>query len=72
MPLNHDLRRDLTTIVMRAGYIVRAVHETGRGFNMAIERYSKTAPWTSVMSIREVESEADVQAWLNDLEKEAS
>jgi hypothetical protein len=57
---------------MRAGYVVRAIHETGRGYNMAIERYSKTAPWTSTMAIREVESEADVQSWLNELEQQAS
>ena len=70
--MSDDLRRDLTSFVMRAGYIVRAIHETGRGYNMAIERYSKTAPWTSTMSIREVSSEADVQTWLNELEQQAS
>lgn len=70
--MSDDLRRDLTSFVMRAGYIVRAIHETGRGYNMAIERYSKTAPWTSTMSIREVSSEADVQSWLNELEQQAS
>ena len=70
--MSDDLRRDLTSFVMRAGYIVRAIHETGKGYNMAIERYSKTAPWTSTMSIREVSSEADVQSWLNELEQQAS
>ena len=70
--MSDNLRRDLTSFVIRAGYIVRAIHETGRGYNMAIERYSKTAPWTSTMSIREVESEADVQSWLNELEQQAS
>jgi hypothetical protein len=70
--MSDDLRRDLTSFVMRAGYVVRAIHETGRGYNMAIERYSKTAPWTSTMSIREVSSEADVQSWLNELEQQAS
>lgn len=70
--MNDNLRRDLTSFVLRAGYIVRAIHETGRGYNMAIERYSKTAPWTSTMSIREVSSEADVQSWLNELEQQAS
>ena len=70
--MSDALRRDLTSFVMRAGYIVRAIHETGRGYNMAIERYSQTAPWTSTMSIREVSSEADVQSWLNELEQQAS
>ena len=70
--MTDDLRRDLTSFVMRAGYVVRAINETSRGYNMAIERYSKTAPWTSTMSIREVSSEADVQSWLNELEQQAS